>query len=110
MRELRSGWRKQQPNRLLSKAMAQCLSVADERRPIMVAAGQRTLELYGEFLLECSVAAYNLSSWQDRRFSGHGFQQCPAVGEYLAERIVGIIPTLNMSAFSADRFARHLAG
>jgi sarcosine oxidase subunit beta len=39
-------------------------------------------------------------------FSGHGFQQCPAVGEYLAERIVGIIPTLNMSAFSAERFAR----
>jgi glycine/D-amino acid oxidase-like deaminating enzyme len=39
-------------------------------------------------------------------FSGHGFQQCPAVGEYLAERIVGIIPTLNLSAFSAERFAR----
>jgi sarcosine oxidase subunit beta len=39
-------------------------------------------------------------------FSGHGFQQCPAVGEYLAERVVGIIPTLNLSAFSADRFAR----
>jgi sarcosine oxidase subunit beta len=39
-------------------------------------------------------------------FSGHGFQQCPAVGEYLAERIVGIVPTLNLSAFSADRFKR----
>jgi sarcosine oxidase, subunit beta len=39
-------------------------------------------------------------------FSGHGFQQCPAVGEFLAERIVGIVPTLNLSAFSADRFAR----
>jgi sarcosine oxidase subunit beta len=39
-------------------------------------------------------------------FSGHGFQQCPAVGEYLAERIVGIIPTLNLSAFSAERFRR----
>jgi sarcosine oxidase subunit beta len=39
-------------------------------------------------------------------FSGHGFQQCPAVGEHLAERIVGIIPTLNLSAFSAERFAR----
>jgi sarcosine oxidase subunit beta len=39
-------------------------------------------------------------------FSGHGFQQCPAVGEYLAERIVGIVPTLNLSAFSAQRFAR----
>lgn len=76
--EVRAGlrsllWCKQaQPNRLLSKAMAQCLSVADERRPIMVAAGQRTLELYGEFLLECSVAAYNLSSWQDRRYASSG--------------------------------------
>ena len=39
-------------------------------------------------------------------FSGHGFQQAPAVGEYLAERIVGIIPTLNLSPFSAERFAR----
>jgi sarcosine oxidase, subunit beta len=39
-------------------------------------------------------------------FSGHGFQQCPAVGEYLAERIVGILPTLNLSAFSAERFER----
>jgi sarcosine oxidase subunit beta len=39
-------------------------------------------------------------------FSGHGFQQSPAVGEYLAERIVGIIPTLNLAPFSAERFAR----
>jgi sarcosine oxidase subunit beta len=39
-------------------------------------------------------------------FSGHGFQQAPAVGEYLAERIVGIIPTLNLAPFSAERFAR----
>jgi sarcosine oxidase, subunit beta len=39
-------------------------------------------------------------------FSGHGFQQAPAVGEYLAERIVGIIPTLNLAAFSVERFAR----
>jgi sarcosine oxidase, subunit beta len=39
-------------------------------------------------------------------FSGHGFQQAPAVGEFLAERIVGIIPTLNLAPFSAERFAR----
>ena len=39
-------------------------------------------------------------------FSGHGLQQCPAVGEYLAERIVGLLPTLNLSAFSAERFTR----
>jgi sarcosine oxidase subunit beta len=38
-------------------------------------------------------------------FSGHGFQQAPAVGEHLAELVVGSTPTLDLSAFSADRFA-----
>ena len=39
-------------------------------------------------------------------FSGHGFQQAPAVGEYLAELVVGREPTLDLSAFAADRFAQ----
>jgi glycine/D-amino acid oxidase-like deaminating enzyme len=39
-------------------------------------------------------------------FSGHGFQQAPAVGEHLAELVVGREPTLDLSPFSADRFAR----
>ena len=39
-------------------------------------------------------------------FSGHGFQQAPAVGEHLAELIVGRAPTVDLSAFSVDRFAR----
>ena len=39
-------------------------------------------------------------------FSGHGFQQAPAVGEYLAELIVGKQPTLDLGALSLDRFAR----
>ncbi len=39
-------------------------------------------------------------------FSGHGFQQSPAVGEHLAELVVGREPTLDLSAFSAERFAR----
>ncbi|MDQ3889326.1 MAG: FAD-binding oxidoreductase [Actinomycetota bacterium] len=39
-------------------------------------------------------------------FSGHGFQQSPAVGEYLAELVVGQTPTLDLSAFSLERFAR----
>jgi sarcosine oxidase subunit beta len=38
-------------------------------------------------------------------FSGHGFQQAPAVGEHLAELVVGAVPTLDLSPFSAERFA-----
>ncbi len=38
-------------------------------------------------------------------FSGHGFQQAPAVGEHLAELVTGRTPTLDLSAFSAGRFA-----
>jgi sarcosine oxidase, subunit beta len=38
-------------------------------------------------------------------FSGHGFQQSPAVGEHLAELVAGREPTLDLSAFGLDRFA-----
>jgi sarcosine oxidase, subunit beta len=38
-------------------------------------------------------------------FSGHGFQQAPAVGEHIAELVVGAAPTLDLSPFSASRFA-----
>jgi sarcosine oxidase subunit beta len=38
-------------------------------------------------------------------FSGHGFQQAPAVGEHIAELVVGHEPTLDLAAFTADRFA-----
>jgi len=38
-------------------------------------------------------------------FSGHGFQQAPAVGEHVAELVVGRTPTLDLSPFSAERFA-----
>jgi sarcosine oxidase subunit beta len=38
-------------------------------------------------------------------FSGHGFQQSPAVGEHLAELVLGRAPTLDLSPFSLDRFA-----
>ena len=39
-------------------------------------------------------------------FSGHGFQQAPAVGEHVAELVAGRRPTLDLSAFSLERFSR----
>lgn len=36
-------------------------------------------------------------------FSGHGFQQCHAVGRYTAELMLGKAPTLDLSVFSAGR-------
>jgi sarcosine oxidase subunit beta len=42
-------------------------------------------------------------------FSGHGFQQAPAVGEHIAELVVGAAPTLDLSPFSATRFAEGAA-
>jgi sarcosine oxidase subunit beta len=42
-------------------------------------------------------------------FSGHGFQQAPAVGEHIAELVVGATPTLDLSPFSATRFAEGAA-
>ncbi|MEV0161818.1 sarcosine oxidase subunit beta [Nonomuraea fuscirosea] len=37
-------------------------------------------------------------------FSGHGFQQSPAVGEHLAQRVLGLPVSLDLSPFSAGRF------
>ena len=39
-------------------------------------------------------------------FSGHGFQQAPAVGEHVAQLVAGVEPTLDLSAFALERFAR----
>ena len=36
-------------------------------------------------------------------FSGHGFQQCHAVGRYLAELIRGVPPALDLAIFSPNR-------
>jgi glycine/D-amino acid oxidase-like deaminating enzyme len=36
-------------------------------------------------------------------FSGHGFQQCHAVGRYIAELILGLTPALDLSVFSPQR-------
>jgi glycine/D-amino acid oxidase-like deaminating enzyme len=51
-----------------------------------------------------------LGEWPELRgfylangFSGHGFQQCHAVGRYIAELMLGKTPTLDLSIFSANR-------
>jgi glycine/D-amino acid oxidase-like deaminating enzyme len=51
-----------------------------------------------------------LGEWPDLKglflangFSGHGLQQGPAVGRYLSELIIGITPTLDLSAFNPER-------
>ena len=51
-----------------------------------------------------------LGEWPERKgfylangFSGHGFQQCHAVGRYVAELILGVNPTLELSVFSPQR-------
>jgi glycine/D-amino acid oxidase-like deaminating enzyme len=36
-------------------------------------------------------------------FSGHGFQQCHAVGRYLAEKMLHLKPSLDLSIFSPER-------
>jgi sarcosine oxidase, subunit beta len=39
-------------------------------------------------------------------FSGHGFQQSPAIGEHLAQLVRGEQPTFDLSALAVERFAR----
>jgi sarcosine oxidase subunit beta len=38
-------------------------------------------------------------------FSGHGFMQSPAVGRVVAEEILGLAPTFDLSPFRLERFA-----
>ena len=40
-------------------------------------------------------------------FSGHGFQQAPAVGEHIAELVTRRPPTLDLSPFALERFERN---
>ena len=40
-------------------------------------------------------------------FSGHGFQQCFAAGRYIAEKILGQVPSLDLSIFSPQRILQN---
>jgi FAD-dependent oxidoreductase domain-containing protein 1 len=40
-------------------------------------------------------------------FSGHGFQQCHAVGRYIAESMLGITPFLDLGRFGPERILRN---
>jgi hypothetical protein len=52
---------------VLTNLLAGFLSANPERHDAMVEAGTRALEIYADFLLECCVAGFNLSSWQARQ-------------------------------------------
>lgn len=41
--------------------------------------------------------------WLANGFSGHGFQQCHAVGRHLAELMLGLEPSLDLSRFGPQR-------
>jgi sarcosine oxidase subunit beta len=38
-------------------------------------------------------------------FSGHGFMQSPAVGRAVAEELLGLTPTFDLTPYRLDRFA-----
>ncbi|HLT37792.1 MAG TPA: hypothetical protein VK034_15980 [Enhygromyxa sp.] len=54
-------------NGSLHRTMVEYLTAHPEHHATLVATGTRTLDLYTEFLAECCVAAFNLSSWQARQ-------------------------------------------
>jgi glycine/D-amino acid oxidase-like deaminating enzyme len=63
--------------------------------------------LYAENTLDGNAI---LGEWPEMKgfflangFSGHGLQQAPAVGRYMAELILGIPPRLDLSVFKPDR-------
>lgn len=45
--------------------------------------------------------------WLANGFSGHGFQQCHAVGRYIAESMLGVTPFLDLSRLGPERIVRN---
>lgn len=63
-------------------------------------------------LYEVNTLDYNaiIGPWPELKgfylcngFSGHGLMQGPAVGEHIAERLIGLTPTLDLSVFTPER-------
>jgi hypothetical protein len=54
----------------LAPTMIAFLEATPERVDPMVAAAERTLEIYGDFLIECCATATHLSHWPDRADTG----------------------------------------
>jgi sarcosine oxidase len=55
------------------------------------------------FVIDHSVASERV--WFASACSGHGFKHSPAVGEALAQRALGELPTLDLAAFGRQRLA-----
>ncbi len=87
--------------------------VASRRAPALLDAGVRTgwvglYESTPDHQPVLGPVAALEGFWCACGFSGHGFQQAPAVGLLLAEQFTGEQPRLDLAPFAAERFARGL--
>ncbi len=95
-------WQESRFTDLLWPGLAQWVPSFDRLRLIRGWAG-----LYAVNTLDGNAI---LGEWPDLEglfhangFSGHGLQQAPAVGRHLAELILGVEPTLDLSALGTER-------
>lgn len=72
---------------------------------LKVTAGWAGLYAYNTFDYNALLGEWPETNgfYQAHGFSGHGFQQCHAVGRYLSELILGVEPVLDLSIFSPQR-------
>ena len=83
---------------------------ATERLPILAELGIRPgwwgyYEMSPDHNALVGAAAEPKGLFYGTGFSGHGFQQAPVVGEYLADISLGREPAFDLSPFSVDRFS-----
>jgi sarcosine oxidase subunit beta len=88
--------------------------IAARRLPALAELGIRSswwgwYELSPDHNALIGVAAQPEGLFYATGFSGHGFQQGPVVGEHLAQLVLGIAPSFDLSQFAVERFA-HGAG